>query len=516
MKSIKQIIRNPYLVTVVLTLILPLLFCKMVLAQVSQVASDPSTKRDFHYEKAPCPFDTTGYDIEHMQCGYLTVPENRDVQNDRTIRLAVANMTASYPGTDFSPIIFIQGGPGGRSLGTGIHFAETFHRWFPHHDVIVYDARGTGYSGRLCPGLNETYHYRDALDLTTDEARRMTTGANRACYDRLMAQGVDVSGYNTRENAADINDIRRALGYRHLDLIAISYGPMVAQAVIRDFPGTVRAAVLYGPVPLSGFAQQGETYLTTFGRALDKVFARCRQEPACNAEYPHLKQKFKETVSMLQKRPLIVPVSAGVAGTRSYVVNSQDFVDIVHERMHNSKIAGLPALIANFHDRDVDRIRRAVEATMHGGVNDFGTYFSVACHDGPPSRNARKRLTASWPALNETAGVAWDMGTVACRYWKSGHASAAELDAGTSDAPVLVIHGSLDPIISPEDVAAVMKTYPHSRKIELPGAGHSPSPRTLPCTAQIMASFYGDPSVPLDTSCVAKLPPLKFKLPEKN
>jgi pimeloyl-ACP methyl ester carboxylesterase len=291
---------------------------------------------------------------------------------------------------------------------------------------------------------------------------------------------------------------------------------MVAQALIRDYPHRVRAAVLYAPVPLSGLAHHAETYLATFGRALDKLFALCRRQPACNAAYPHLKKTFGETVQMLEKRPLQVPLNGQVPGLQTYVVNAQDFIEILHGHMHQSEMAGLPALIEAFHERNVKRLRPIVEPTLHDDGLDRATYYSVTCHDGPPSRRARRRLTSAWPSLEETVGIAWDLGGVACGYWESGQASAAALNPGSSDTPVLVIHGSLDPIISTEDVTTVMESYPRSRVIELPGAGHAPSQRTIACTAHLFAAFYRHPSASLDTTCVKKLPPLLFKLPEAD
>ena len=66
--------------------------------------------------------------------------------------------------------------------------------------MLLLDQRGTG---RSEPALN------------------CFTASLRGCLDLLEAGGVDVQAYNTRENAADVNDIRLALGYGRLAAQAI-------------------------------------------------------------------------------------------------------------------------------------------------------------------------------------------------------------------------------------------------------------------------------------------------------
>jgi hypothetical protein len=50
-------------------------------------------------------------------------------------------------------------------------------------------------------------------------ARRAMQTTASACRDRWLAQGVDLAAYNTVENAADLNDLRLALGYQKITLI---------------------------------------------------------------------------------------------------------------------------------------------------------------------------------------------------------------------------------------------------------------------------------------------------------
>ncbi len=66
------------------------------------------------YEKADCPFDVPqGVTVE---CGYLTVPEDRADPTGPTVRLAVGQFKSSAANPEPDPILYLEGGPGGSPL----------------------------------------------------------------------------------------------------------------------------------------------------------------------------------------------------------------------------------------------------------------------------------------------------------------------------------------------------------------------------------------------------------------
>ena len=58
----------------------------------------------------------------------------------------------------------------------------------------------------------------------------------RACHDRLESQGVDLSAYNSAEIAADVEDLRLALGVERWNLYGWSYGTRIALTFPRTEP----------------------------------------------------------------------------------------------------------------------------------------------------------------------------------------------------------------------------------------------------------------------------------------
>src|SRR5206468_1836815 len=117
--------------------------------------------------------------------------------------------------------------------------------------VIIIDQRGTGRSlpSLACPEFSQAQLAalgEDGGAASTADA--LVRGA-RACHDRLVREGIDLHAYSTTENAADVADLRRALGIHEWNLVGNSYGSRLALTVLRDHPQGVRALGLSGVYP---------------------------------------------------------------------------------------------------------------------------------------------------------------------------------------------------------------------------------------------------------------------------
>lgn len=173
-----------------------------------------------------------------VERGRMMVPEDRTDPRSRRIEIGFLRFrsTAARPG---NPIVYLAGGPGASGLFTARGPRQPiFLALRQVADVIVLDQRGVGLSNhiprctaerRLDPaaGLNEaalTAYYAETL---------------RSCVARWRAAGVAVNGYTTAQSADDIEDLRRALGARQVDLWGISYGTHLGMAMMRQHPRSV-------------------------------------------------------------------------------------------------------------------------------------------------------------------------------------------------------------------------------------------------------------------------------------
>ena len=177
-----------------------------------------------------------------VERGRMMVPEDRNDPRSRRIEIGFLRFrsTATHPG---NPIVYLAGGPGGSGLFTARGPRQPiFLALRQVADVIVLDQRGVGLSNhipectaarRLDPaaGLNEaalTAYYAETL---------------QSCVARWRAAGVAVTGYTTVQSADDIEDLRRALGARQVDLWGISYGTHLGLAMMRRHPRSVGRVV---------------------------------------------------------------------------------------------------------------------------------------------------------------------------------------------------------------------------------------------------------------------------------
>ncbi len=128
-----------------------------------------------------------------FECGYLTVPQDRSEPAGRTIRLAVARASATSASPQPDPIVYLVGGPGNSGLLSAPALIEA--GWNTDRDVIVLEQRGTLKAEPLlaCPELDAHLDIAVTLAPTGPDAVAGESAAVKACRDRLVAEGWDLS-----------------------------------------------------------------------------------------------------------------------------------------------------------------------------------------------------------------------------------------------------------------------------------------------------------------------------------
>src|SRR5262249_23987347 len=205
-------------------------------------------------QKSPCQFKTQVGAIEGSDviCYTLNVPEDRSNPNSQLIHVAVAVFKTGDSPAAPSPLIFLQGGPGGRLIEDLAPFLtrQSVSLLFGRRDVILVDQRGTGYSAPSlgCPEVDALQYQTDASQ-SPDQQAQAQNNALKGCYDRLTGQGINLSAYTTLADANDIHDLIGALGYQSVDLYGVSYGTRLVLEILRAFPQGIRSAVLDSTLP---------------------------------------------------------------------------------------------------------------------------------------------------------------------------------------------------------------------------------------------------------------------------
>ncbi|MEZ4511469.1 MAG: alpha/beta fold hydrolase [Chloroflexota bacterium] len=448
------------------------------------------------YTPTDCPFaaDTD----REVDCGILVVPENRTLADSPTIELAIGILRAASSDPLRDPVVFLTGGPGDSALADLATAADSWteYPFTELRDVIFIDQRGTGYSQPFldCPEFDED-----------------SENGEQQCHERLLDEGIDLTAYNTAENAADVADLMQALGIDEYNLLGVSYGTRLALVVMRDHPAGVRAVVLDSPFPPNARTPQEEAVAIWDG--IQAVLADCAADPDCADRYPDLEDKLIEAVIQLNEEPL-----GNLIG--------DDILAVIEKMMFSSEEYGslIPLLIEQVYNGEYDLFEyltqellgygRARRQADEEGNSSEGMYNSVICRDEyafASEAEAEAEIAANIPEPLQT-GLALTTFQLyeTCSYWGAGVAAAVENEAVVSDIPTLVLVGEYDPATPPAWARLTVETLANGYLFELPGGGHSLL-STNQCAIDLMEAFWEEPWVEPNGRCVDELGELVFE-----
>lgn len=471
------------------------------------------------FEEAKCPFKLGAgqTDGQNVRCGYVTVPESRATPGGKTIKLAVAifKSTSRQPAPE--PLLFLQGGPGGTSQDIVDAFSSQYDTaLFPFkavlasRDVIIFDQRGVGNSQPSldCPEVNQLAYKDLTKNFSNKENNERYNTALFQCRDRLVKDGNNLAAYTSAENAADVNDLRLALGFQKVDLYGISYGTRLALTVMRDFPQGIRSVVLDSTYPLEGDLNIDAAF--GYDRALNLLFQACAADSACNRAYPDLKGSYSKAVARLNSQPPTVKVTDFDDG-KSYdvLVNGSTFVNSMFTFLYVTQlIPALPAMIAQVANGNNDLMSRFLPiALFSGNSTSRGMYFSVQCAEEVPFSSVAAINAAAKNFLPEVKDYFVDPPEAIfdiCSKWPSKKAAAIENQPVKSDLPTLVLAGQYDPVTPAPQAQQVSKSLSKSFFAEFPGIGHGVATSNV-CGASIMQAFLQNPTTQPDTSCLSRV-----------
>ncbi len=470
------------------------------------------------FEGAPCPFKpgagiVVGKDV---RCGYLVVPANRARPTGPAIRLAVAiyKSSSAHPAPD--PVIFLQGGPGGALLSAyaPIITNQTASILVGDRDLVLFDQRGTGYSRPALDCRELTAVKYRILDQRSTPAREATlnAAASRQCHDRLVRSGINLDDYNSLADAADVADLRLALGYERVNLYGVSYGTRLALTTMRTHPAGIRGVVLDSVYPPEANLFTGP--LSSLRRSFDVLFAGCAADATCGRVYPHLQSTFYDLVARLDAHPATFQTTSNPGGKRyTVLLTGGRLADLLFQTLYVTPfIPVLPKAIYTASNGNYDLVSKLYGTLEFDDSIALGQYYSFECGEDAPFvtpaqvRAAGQALSPRIRAYEVSSSLS-DLGV--CRGWGVRGVPAAQKAAVTSGIPTLVLSGQYDPITPPAGAMRAAQTLSHSYFFQYPGMGHGVFLYNL-CPYRMTESFLDDPTHRPDASCIAKMGPPQF------
>jgi len=432
-------------------------------------------------EMAECPFAREEWAANlNAECRWLIVPERRDHDDDRWVRLFIVILRAPQP-SGRPPLGLLHGGPAESAL---LRMVRGASRQPLARDIVIYDQRGAGLSQPdPCPAYP-------------------TTAAECAAF--MRTDHIDPAAYSTPANVLDLMDLRVALGYDRWDLYGASYGSRLAQEAMRRDPHGIRSVILENPVPPG--AEIAEAPLTT-QRALERVFAACHRSATCHGTFSHPMEDFLAVFDTLVRTPVFVP-PPDTTGDQA-VLDAEGFAPAIRRLLRSREgIASLPLLLHEL--RSGDRVRAAGElfrlARSGGGDPVRAAFWLVNCYDqfGPVYRARLDSIRSmAWPPLRGLGGSLAE-----CPVWQESFAAPEDFQPVKSDIPTLVVSGEFDPRTPLEFGRRIAATLSRSYLFEMPGETHGGGPTG--CRAAILAEFLQDPEHKPDGSCIPNMPAIEF------
>jgi pimeloyl-ACP methyl ester carboxylesterase len=457
----------------------------------------PAEARPATYRQTPCVGDF-GDQAARVTCGLLSLDETRGGRSGRRVAIPVAVVRASAPRAGAPPVFFLHGGPGGdvvESVAGWLRRQRADEMAAIDQDWVFFDQRGSGLATPLL----------DCGSVAMNDAGPLSEAAARAlvaCGDRQIAAGVDISQYNERQVALDIQDLRKALGYRQIDLVGVSYGTSIAMAVLRHAPEGVRAVVLDSPwPPEASWAQGGPRMVAD---AVRVVMAKCAADAGCASRYPTLQQDVDALASRFLNGP-----QAGEA--RRY--QADDLGGFLMDAAYSNQGARqLPADLAAMTRGDFSALE-AHRADRSPYVE--GQHLTHLCKEEMPFEDPDRLVQAAAddplarllvPSMLRYFEV--------CRAWPVGKPDPRDGQPQSSDVPTLFLAAEIDPGCPPDLARAAVARFSRGQLFIAPNATHGVNGGS-PCARRMIRAFLADPGAPVAGDCLAaEAPPFRFLYPE--
>ncbi len=467
-------------------------------------------------------FDVPDAVAAMSDCGYVTVPEQHARPNGRTIQLAAVRIrsTSATPAPD--PLFVEQGGPGDSTIGVIVDWAvptlPELQAVLKTRDLVFVEERGTRFSKPFlaCPEY-------DAKNIAIAKGQLEYTDSTwfKTCQARFKKQGINLSAFNTRENAADVYSAAETLGYPVFNYYGVSYGTLLGQYVLAQadkHKAKLRSVILDGVVRPDIDFNLASGHTISF--ALRNVFHACAQDWRCAQAYPDLEQKFLTTFAKLNQQPvpltLITPISKQPVETK---LDGNGFATALMTPLlrpysgNTARGTSIPKYIDAASRGDFAWVPDMLSADLESSDGSAkGMYASVLCaRSKSVTATPDQVLPPPYPQLVPLGLREGESMAKVCAIIETELQPPFVYE--NVDVPTLVLNGSYDPVTPQPYGEAVASNLKNAYVYTFPGLGHGSffPPAGMPATAcsiEIATEFLADPGKAPNSSCLTQVKPM--------
>ncbi len=450
--------------------------------------------------------------------GTLLVAENRrtcevggSFEPRRVISIGYKRFrtSSSRPQT---PVFNLPGGPGAAPFTKdslkNISDLDLFKGVLASRDVVLVEQRGMGsflssinlrVPALACPG---------SYDLSLNEplsVEKMVSGARNlsaTCVAHLEKQGVDISAYNIFEMADDVNDLRRALGYEKISLLAGSFGSQHALAVLRSHNEIVERAVFTGTEGITKTFKLPSTIeskleLLSQMAALDPMLSRIIAQTGA----PDFLTLLRIVANQLEAQPVTVaiPDPQNPRKTVEVTIGKTDAQAVFTANLSSTEfLTQLPLLTLATLSGDYSLL---AAASVQQRINQkiLPVNYATDCATGV-SNSRRAQIEAESPRT--TLGNLINLPKIGtCDVWGKQFSDGLRQEPA-SDIPILFASAELDPRTPARDVQEFLNQglFPNGQSILIKGVSHdfNLDAQSSVIFADTVADFFNGDFVGLD------------------
>lgn len=450
--------------------------------------------------------------------GMMFVPVNRSKKNSSVIAVEVyrfKRLEKADPATP--PIFYLYGGPSFGGLERPLERLGTFEeQWLPFldfSDVVVVSQRGIGPSKPTT--IIETTTMPLPPDQPYDDEKavaefRQVLAKEKAVWEEL---GLDLSGFTVIEAAADVNDVRKALGYEKVILWGGSFGSHWGMAIMRTYPEIVERAIFRG--------MEGPDHTYDHPGHLRNVYKRVAEEaekaPELKGLIPEggLIKAIKNVVKRVEDKPFKVTVTNQETKELQDVLFDANSIKRL-ARGYSGGLSAWPADVIALYNGDFSKAAERVVRRYRNSGRSFrpASYFMLDCGSGiTPERLAEYKAD---PAVKIIGLGSW--GYIAgCPVWKSDLGDEFRQNFET-EIPSVIVHGTWDTSTPYENALELVPYFKKSKFIPVIRGPHGAIRAAMSASERFRKGILhfaatGDMSNLPDK---VELPPVKWVVPDLN
>jgi pimeloyl-ACP methyl ester carboxylesterase len=406
--------------------------------------------------------------------GMLRVPIVRADPASKVIGIDVWRFRALEGAPEGAPPIFrLYGGPGWPGLEpAGIDWEGDIVPFIRTADLVLVGQRGIGTSTDTSCDAVVVEGARPALDASREERAQYLRQKCGECRAHWESQGYDLRGLNVKEAAADVDDVRRLLGYEKIALWGGSFGSHWGMTVLRYHPQAVARAVL------TGMEGPDHTYDMPSGvlHSLERMAKAAERAPELAAHIPEegLLGAFALVVESAEEEPFEIEVVHPRTGKTTSVPFDGAAVRnlaLGYSGRVSSRggMPGWPADLIALYRGDFERAAKA--RLLQGDGSDLPTasFFMLDCGSGiTPARLERLHGDPAAKIVGDLGNWFYEN---ACPAW--GADLGDDFRTGfTTDVPTVVVQGTWDVSTPFDNALELLPAFRNLHFIPVEGGSH--------------------------------------------